>query len=102
MGQAAALVGSGDLPGGLRLAADKAPGDLAVLLHQAASAAEQAEPSTDDVAPLLDILIELRSSLRERGEWALADGLRDRLEAIGFQLRDTPEGTVWVRMGERK
>jgi hypothetical protein len=98
IGQAAALVGSGDLPGGLRLAADKAPGDLAVLLHQAASAVEQAEPSTDDVAPLLDILIELRSSLRERGEWALADGLRDRLEAIGFQLRDTPEGTVWVRV----
>ena len=98
LGQAAVLVGSGDLPGGLRLAADEAPGELAVLLHQAASAVEQAEPTTDDVAPLLDILIELRSSLRERGEWALADGLRDRLEAIGFQLRDTPEGTVWVRV----
>jgi cyanophycinase-like exopeptidase len=99
LGQAAALVGAGDLPAGLRIAADKAPGDLAALLHQAAAAAERAEPSDDVLEPLLQILIELRNSLRERGEWALADGLRDRLAGIGIELRDTPEGTLWVRVG---
>ncbi len=99
LGQAAALVGAGDLPAGLRIAADEAPGDLAALLHQAAAAAERAEPSDDDLDPLLQILIELRNGLRERGEWALADGLRDRLQGIGIELRDTPKGTTWVRVG---
>ncbi|HET7010484.1 MAG TPA: hypothetical protein VFI11_06885 [Anaerolineales bacterium] len=96
LGQAAALVGAGDLPAGLRIAADEAPEDLAALLHQAAAAAERAEPSHDDLDPLLRIIIELRSALRERGEWALADGLRDRLLRIGIELRDTPQGTIWV------
>jgi len=41
----------------------------------------------------------MRTGLRERGEWALADGLRGRLLAIGIELRDTPEGTVWTRRG---
>jgi cyanophycinase-like exopeptidase len=100
LGQAAALVGAGDLPAGLRIAADEAHGDLAALLHQAASAVEQSGPSDDDLDPLLQVLIELRSGLRERGEWALADGLRDRLLGVGFELRDTPEGTVWVRKGQ--
>jgi hypothetical protein len=96
VGRAAALIGAGDLPGGLRLAAEGAPPALAVLLLQAASHAEAAPP--DDAAPdrVLEILIELRASLRERGEWALADGLRDRLLAVGFELRDTPQGTVWI------
>ena len=98
LGQAAALVGAGDLVGGLRVAAEGAPGDLAALLHQAAAAAERAEVSDDELGPLMQIFIELRSGLRERGEWALADGLRDRLTAIGIELRDTPEGTIWVRL----
>ena len=100
IGRAAARIGSGDLPGGLRLAAEAAPPGTAALLLQAASAAQDARAGDDELGPLLNILIELRSSLRERGEWALADGLRDRLQAIGFELRDTPEGTTWVRRGE--
>jgi cyanophycinase-like exopeptidase len=97
VGAAAALIGAGDLPGGLRLAAEGAPPTVAVLLLQAASHAQEAQPDDAALDPFLRILIELRASLRERGEWALADGLRDRLMAIGFDLRDTPEGTVWVR-----
>jgi cyanophycinase-like exopeptidase len=97
IGRAAARIGAGDLPGGLRLAAEAAPPGTAALLIQAASAAQRAQSPDDEVAPLLEILIEIRAGLRERGEWALADGLRDRLQAIGFELRDTPEGTVWAR-----
>jgi hypothetical protein len=97
IGRAAARIGAGDLPGGLRLAAEAAPPGTAALLLQAASAAQQAHTADDEIAPLLEILIEIRAGLRERGEWALADGLRDRLLAIGFELRDTPEGTVWAR-----
>jgi cyanophycinase-like exopeptidase len=96
-GRAAVHIGSGDLPGGLRLAAEDAPPELAAVLLQAASSAQQDRASDDALDPLLQILIELRAGLRERGEWALADGLRDRLLAIGIELRDTPEGTVWSR-----
>jgi cyanophycinase-like exopeptidase len=96
IGRAAARIGAGDLAAGLRLAAAGAPSDLAPLLHQAAAAAEPAA-AADDVGPLLEVLIEIRAGLRERGEWALADGLRDRLQSIGFELRDTPEGTIWIR-----
>jgi cysteinyl-tRNA synthetase len=67
------------------------------VLLQAAATAQSARTTDDELAPLLQLLIEIRASLRERGEWALADGLRDRLRATGFELRDTPEGTVWVR-----
>jgi cyanophycinase-like exopeptidase len=97
VGRAALQIGTGDLPGGLRLAAEDAPPDLAAVLLQAASTAQQARSRGDELDPLVQILIELRAGLRERGEWALADGLRDRLLAIGIELRDTPEGTVWIR-----
>jgi cyanophycinase-like exopeptidase len=97
IGQAAARIGAGDLPGGLRIAAEAAPPGMAALLLQAASGAQESQAGDDDLAPLLQLLIEIRASLRERGEWALADGLRDHLLGIGFELRDTPEGTVWVR-----
>jgi len=78
-------------------AVGQASDDLAVLLQEAAAAAERAGPTDDELGPLMEVFIELRSALRERGEWALADGLRDRLLAVGIELRDTPEGTIWVR-----
>jgi hypothetical protein len=98
IGRAAARIGAGDLAGGLRLAAEAAPAGTAALLLQAASAAQEAQASIDDIGQLLQILIELRAGMRERGEWALADGLRDRLLEIGFELRDTPQGTIWGRV----
>jgi cyanophycinase-like exopeptidase len=97
MGRAAVRIGAGDLPSGLRLAAEAVSPEAAAILLQAAATAESDQATDTELAPLLNLLIEMRASLRERGEWALADGLRDRLLAIGFELRDTPEGTVWLR-----
>jgi cyanophycinase-like exopeptidase len=102
IGAVAVRIGAGDLPAGLRLAAGAAPDDLAVLLHQASAAAERAgarRTFRQRDRPPARGLIEMRTGLRERGEWALADGLRGRLLAIGIELRDTPEGTVWTRRG---
>jgi len=100
IGQASARIGAGDLPGALRLAAEGAPPEMAALLLQAASGAREAHTRDDELGPLLQILIDIRAALRERGEWALADGLRDRLSAIGFELRDSAHGTVWARRAE--
>jgi hypothetical protein len=48
------------------------------------------------IAPLVDALIELRDQARQQGSWALADTLRDRLTAAGIEVRDTPDGAVWL------
>jgi len=99
LGQAAALIGAGDLPAGLRLAAADAPAELATLLHQAANAAERSRSSDDELGPLLEVLLDLRAGLRERGDWELTDSLRQRLLDLGIEVRDTPRGAVWARTG---
>jgi cyanophycinase-like exopeptidase len=48
------------------------------------------------VAPFVDALIELRAKAREQGSWGLADTLRDRLTTAGIEVRDTPDGAVWL------
>ena len=38
----------------------------------------------------------LRDHHRAEKQWAAADGLRDELQAAGFEVRDTPQGTQVV------
>jgi cysteinyl-tRNA synthetase len=47
--------------------------------------------SADEVETLLGE----RRRARESGDFATADAIRERLEELGIELRDTPEGTVW-------
>jgi len=47
------------------------------------------------LAPLLDVLLEVREKLREAKHWALADLIRDRLTRMGFVVEDTPQGPRW-------
>jgi cysteinyl-tRNA synthetase len=59
-----------------------------------------AEPTADagvNVAaqPFIDLLVSVRSELRQAKQWALADKVRDGLRALGVVLEDTPEGTRW-------
>jgi cysteinyl-tRNA synthetase len=44
---------------------------------------------------LINVLIEQRAEARKNKDFATADGLRNRLDAIGIALEDTPEGTTW-------
>lgn len=46
---------------------------------------------------LVGLLIETRSELRESTNFQAADRIRDRLDEIGIELMDTPEGTAWKR-----
>ncbi len=45
----------------------------------------------------LQVLINLRNICREEKKWNLADLIRDELNRVGVELRDTPEGTKAVR-----
>jgi hypothetical protein len=48
-----------------------------------------------NMAPLVELLIALRSGAREARNWALADQIRDRLSELGIILEDGPSGTAW-------
>ena len=52
-------------------------------------------PENGQIGPLLDLLVELRTELRNEKLWALADRIRDELAAQGITLEDGPQGTTW-------
>ena len=62
------------------------------------SAAGSGDPR-EAVAPLVDILLELRVDARANRDWAAADLIRDRLAAVGIEVRDGAEGSGWVLTG---
>jgi len=46
-------------------------------------------------APLLDLLVELRTQVRKEKNFALADLIRNRLTTLGVTLEDRADGTAW-------
>ncbi len=45
--------------------------------------------------PFIELLIEMRATLRQVKQYELADTLRQRLADLGVVLEDTPQGTRW-------
>ncbi len=45
---------------------------------------------------IIGLLVELRAELRRERNFRLADAIREKLAALGVELRDTPQGTVWT------
>ncbi len=43
----------------------------------------------------MEVLVELRENLRENKDFASADLIRERLQKIGIEFKDLPEGTTW-------
>lgn len=43
----------------------------------------------------VDLLLELRGEAKVRKDWATSDLIRDRLAAIGFDVKDTKSGFEW-------
>ena len=56
---------------------------------------EEPAARSNDIAPFVRLLVDLRSDLREAKQFALADKVRDELADLGISLEDGPEGTVW-------
>lgn len=53
------------------------------------------EATSQEAAPFIELLIELRTELRKAKQYALADTVRTRLDALGIVLEDSPQGTRW-------
>ena len=43
----------------------------------------------------VDMLLELRAKAKAAKDWATSDAIRDRLAELGFEVKDTKEGTTW-------
>ena len=79
---------------------DGVEGPRALLRRMVTRLAELAVVGARDpreiVGPFVGMLLELREQAREQGLWTLADTLRDRLTAAGVEVRDTPQGAIWL------
>jgi hypothetical protein len=97
LAHAADLLASGDVPAGLRRAAQAAEPEVAALFHQAAQASERAGDRDEEMGRALDRLLEVRAQLRDSQQWELADKLRQALNQMGVLVLDTPDGPRWER-----
>ncbi len=50
-----------------------------------------------DVEPLIQLLVDIRSQLREKRVWDVSDRIRDELAKLGVTLEDGPASTTWRR-----
>ena len=52
--------------------------------------------STDSkLAPVMDLVLDIRKTARENKDWTTSDKIRDGLAAAGIVVKDGKEGTSW-------
>lgn len=54
------------------------------------------------IGPYVDVALSLRDSARRERRFAEADSVRDRLESLGVEIHDTPDGSTWEIRGTTK
>lgn len=47
------------------------------------------------LAPVMELVLELRQEAREKKDWSTSDKIRDGLAAAGIVVKDGKEGTTW-------
>lgn len=43
----------------------------------------------------VDLLLQVRAEAKAKKDWATSDLIRDRLAALGFNVKDTKSGVEW-------
>jgi len=76
-------------------AAQRTLRELAGILGLSLAEAAPEAASSVDIKPFVDLLISVRTEMREIKQWALADKIRDQLNELGIVLEDSREGTTW-------
>ena len=69
---------------------------VVALVHQAEAAS--ATHDRELAGRAVQALVDLRSDSRAAGDWAASDRLRDVLAAVGVEVRDSREGSIWQWM----
>ena len=52
----------------------------------------------DDLPKLMNLVVTLRNEAKQNQDYATSDKIRDGLQKIGFQLKDSKEGTDWSKI----
>ncbi|KAA8485908.1 cysteinyl-tRNA synthetase [Arcticibacter tournemirensis] len=58
---------------------------------------EESSP-TDDLGQLVEFIINLRLEARANKDYATSDRIRNGLQELGIQLKDSKDGTTWSRI----
>ena len=69
--------------------------ELAGVLGLSLSDAGESQGDSLAAKEFIDLLVALRTELRQEKQWALADKVREGLASLSVYLEDTPDGTVW-------
>ncbi|MFD0750652.1 cysteine--tRNA ligase [Mucilaginibacter calamicampi] len=56
------------------------------------------QAANDDLPKVLDLVVTLRNEAKSNKDYATSDKIRDGLQKIGFQLKDSKEGTNWSKI----
>jgi len=54
--------------------------------------------ANDELPNVLEFIINLRSEAKKNQDYATSDKIRIGLQEIGFQLKDSKEGTTWNKI----
>jgi cysteinyl-tRNA synthetase len=55
------------------------------------------QAANDDLPNILNFIVDLRSDAKANKDYAISDKIRDGLAKIGFQLKDSKDGTHWTK-----
>ena len=56
------------------------------------------QAANDDLPKLLNFILNIRSEAKTNHDYATSDKIRDGLQKIGFQLKDSKDGTNWSKI----
>ena len=56
------------------------------------------QAGNNDLPQVLNFIVNLRNQAKTNQDYATSDKIRDGLQKIGFQLKDTKEGTNWSKI----
>jgi len=91
------LEGSSEISAKTKQEVSKTFRELVSVLGIEAVLAETRTEQVKLVEGLVQLVVDLRKEMKERREWEDADKIRRRLQDIGIELEDTPEGTRWKK-----
>ena len=84
-----------DIPAGDAM--DRARASLRSLVVELGRVAETgARDPRDMIGPFVETMLELRAKARADRRFGDSDIIRNRLEALGIEVRDTPQGAEWL------
>lgn len=56
------------------------------------------QAANEELPKVIDFIINLRSEAKSNMDYATSDKIRIGLQQIGFQLKDSKEGTTWSKI----